>query len=129
MERENSNKTRKITIRLTPSEYTALESKFKTTTCRKLSEYMRKQLFGKAIISTYRNRSLDDFVEELIVLRNELNAIGNNLNQTTRKLHTLSQIYDAKEWTIGFELKQRKLFEKINEIHNHIQKISEQWFQ
>ncbi|MCR4029494.1 MULTISPECIES: plasmid mobilization protein [Flavobacterium] len=124
---ESSNKTRKITVRLTPLEYAEIESKFKKTTCRKLSNYIRKQLFNKPIISTYRNESLDDFIEETIILRNELNAVGNNINQAVKKLHTLNHISALKEWTMCFELNQKKLFEKINDIQIHIQKISIQW--
>lgn len=129
MEKENSNKIRRITIRLTTKEYAEIETKFKATTCRKLSDYIRKQLFGKPIVSTYRNKSLDDFIEETIILRNELNALGNNINQAVRKLHTLSHISALKEWTVGFEINQKKLFEKINDIQIHIQKIAMQWLQ
>jgi len=124
---ESSNKTRKITVRLTPIEYAEIESKFKKTTCRKLSDYIRKQLFNRSIVRTYRNESLDDFIEETIILRNELNAVGNNINQVVKKLHTLSQIYALKEWAMSFEINQKKLFGKLNEIQIHIQKISIEW--
>lgn len=126
-EMESSNKTRKITVRLTPLEYAEIESKFKKTTCRKLSDYIRKQLFNRSIVRTYRNKSLDDFIEETIILRNELNAVGNNLNQVVKKLHTLNHISSLKECIIDFEINQKKLFEKINDIQIHVQKISIQW--
>lgn len=124
---ESSNKTRKITVRLTPLEYAEIESKFKKTTCRKLSDYIRKQLFSRSIVRTYRNESLDDFIEETIMLRNELNAVGNNINQAVKKLHTLKHISTLKECTIDFEINQKKLFEKINDIQTHVLKISIQW--
>lgn len=129
MERENSNRTRKITSRLTAEEYMKIEQKWKTSTCRKLSDYLRKHLFDKSITTTYRNQSLDDFIEETIVLRKELNAIGINLNQTVKKLHTLQQIPEFKVWIISFEIDRRIINDKIDKIEKHTSKITEKWLQ
>lgn len=129
MEAENSNRTRIIGLRLTPEEYTKIERKWKASTCRKLSDYIRKHLFDKPIVTTYRNQSLDDFIEEMIVLRNELNAIGNNINQALKKLHTLQQIPEFRNWIISYDLDKKILFNKVEEIKKHIQKITDKWSQ
>ncbi|WP_413999147.1 plasmid mobilization protein [Flavobacterium sp. W1B] len=129
MERENSNRSRRITLRLTPEEYAKIEHKYKNSTCRKLSDYVRKHLFDKPITTTYRNQSLDDFMEETIVLRNELSAIGNNVNQAVKKMHTLQQIPEFREWVLRYELEKRLLFNKVNDIQNHMQKITDKWLQ
>jgi hypothetical protein len=129
METENSNRTRIIGLRLTPKEYAKIERKWKSSTCRKLSDYVRKHLFDKPIVTTYRNQSLDDFMEETIVLRNELNAIGNNINQAVKKLHTLQQIPEFRNWIISYELDKKILLNKVEEIKKHIQKITDKWLQ
>jgi hypothetical protein len=129
MERENSNRTRKITLRLTAEEYVKIEQKWKASTCRKLSDYLRKHLFDKSITTIYRNQSLDDFVEETISLRKELNAIGINLNQTVKKLHTLQQIPEFKVWIISFEIDKKIINDKIDLIERHTSKITEKWLQ
>ena len=129
MEAENSNRTRTIGLRLTPEEYAKIERKWKASTCRKLSDYVRKHLFDKSIVTTYRNQSLDDFMEETIVLHNELNAIGTNINQAVQKLHTLQQIPEFRNWIISFDLDKKILFNKVEEIKKHIQKISDKWLQ
>lgn len=129
MEAENSNRTRIIGLRLTPEEYTKIERKWKASTCRKLSDYIRKHLFDKPIVNTYRNQSLDDCMEETIVLCNELNAIGNNINQAVKKLHTLQQIPEFRNWIIGYDLDKKILFNKVEEIKKHIQKITDKWLQ
>jgi hypothetical protein len=129
MERDNSNKTRIIGLRLTPQEYAKMERKWKASTCRKLSDYLRKHLFDRPIITTYRNQSLDDFIEETIVLRKELNAIGNNLNQTVKKLHTLQQIPEFRDWIIRYELEKKIFKNKIDEIEKHTFKITDKWLQ
>jgi hypothetical protein len=129
MEKENSNRTRKIGLRLTPEEYAKIEHKWKASTCRKLSDYLRKHLLNKPITTTYRNQSLDDFMEETVVLRNELNAIGNNLNQVVKKLHTLQQIPEFRVWIISFELDKKIFNNKIDEIERHTFKITSKWLQ
>jgi len=129
MEKENSNRTRIVGLRFTPAEYAKIERKWKATTCRKLSEYIRKYLFNKTITTNYRNESLDEFMGEIIRLRNELKAIGNNLNQAVKKLHTLNQIPEFRTWIISHELEQKILLGKIEEIKKYTQKISEKWLQ
>jgi hypothetical protein len=129
MEKENSNRTRRIALRLTPEEYTKIEQKWKASTCRKLSDYLRKHLLDKSITTTYRNQSLDDFIEETVMLRKELNAIGNNLNQAVKKLHTLQQISEFKVWIISFEIDRRIINDKIDQIKSHTCKITDKWLQ
>ncbi len=54
-----------------------------------------------------RNKSLDDFMAEMIVLRKQLNAIGNNQNQAVKKLHTLHQIPEFRNWIIACEIEKK----------------------
>jgi hypothetical protein len=129
MERENSNRSRRITLRLTPQEYEKIEQQYKNSTCRKLSDYVRKHLFNKPITTHYRNQSMDDSIEEIVLLRNELSAVGNNVNQVVKKMHTLKQIPEFREWITRYELERIILSNKIDDIQNHIYKISDKWLQ
>lgn len=129
MEKENANRTRIIGLRLAPHEFAKIEKKWQASTCRKLSEYVRRTLLEKPIVTTYRNRSLDDFMAEMIRLRGELNAVGNNFNQAVKKLHTLHQISEFKSWLIAYEVEKKTLFNKVDEVKNRIQKMSETWLQ
>jgi hypothetical protein len=129
MERENSNRSRRITLRLTPQEYEKIEQRYKNSTCRKLSDYIRKHLFNKPITTHYRNQSIDDSIEEIVLLRNELSAVGNNVNQVVKKMHTLKQIPEFREWITRYELERMILSNKINDIQNHIYKIWDKWLQ
>jgi hypothetical protein len=129
MEKENSNRTRIVGLRFTPQEFVKIERKWKASTCRKLSDYIRKHLFDKPITTNYRNQSLDEFMSEIIRLRTELNGIGNNFNQAVKKLHTLQQISEFKDWIISSELEKKILLNKIEEIKKNIQKMAEKWLQ
>lgn len=127
MEEAKSNRTKLITLRLTPAEYQQLNTRFKATTCRKLSDYLRKVLLtGKVTVLT-RNQSLDDFMAEMIELRNQLSAIGNNFNQAVHKLHILDKIPEFRQWIIKNELEQTILMNKVDEIKNRINQFAEKW--
>lgn len=129
MGRENSNRTRIIGLRLTPEEYVKIERKWKASSCRKLSDYARRKLFDKPMVSTYRNQSVDDFMAEMVLLRAELNHIGNNFNQAVKRLNTLNQIAEFKSWLIAYEVEKKTLFNKVDEIKKHVQKVAESWLQ
>lgn len=129
MKEQHSNRTRIVGLRLTPDEYAKIEKKWKASTCRKLSNYVRRSLFDKPVVTTYRNSSQDDLMEELTRLRSELNAVGNNFNQAVKKLHTLSQIAEFKSWLIAYEVEKNILSNKVDEVRINVKKILEIWLQ
>ena len=129
MKEQHSNRTRIVGLRLTPDEYAKIEKKWKASTCRKLSDYVRRSLFDKPVVTTYRNSSQDDLMAELTRLRSELNAVGNNFNQAVKKLHTLSQIAEFRSWLIAYEVEKKILSNKVDEVRNNVKKILETWLQ
>jgi|SRR5699024_6953347 len=125
--KKDSNRTRIIGLRLTPEEYSKIERRWKASTCRKLSDYIRRHLFDKPITTTYRNRSMDDLIMELAKVRDELNHIGINLNQAVKRLHTLNHVSEFKGWLMAYEVEKKTLFNKVDEIKRQIIKIAEKW--
>jgi hypothetical protein len=127
MQETKNNRTKLITLRLTPGEYQELNRRFKTTTCRKQSDYLRKILLtGKVTVFT-RNQSIDDFMAEMINLRKELNAIGNNFNQAVHRLHIIEKIPEFRSWILLNELDKKILINKVDEIKNRINQFAEKW--
>ena len=126
---ENKNKIKWLHLRLAAAEHKYIHYQFNKTTCRKLSEYARKVLLNKPIITLHRDQSLDDLMTELIHLKNELNSIGNNFNQAVKKLHTLQQIAEFRGWIYAYERDNKLMIEKTEEIKKYIQKIGEKWLQ
>lgn len=129
MKEQNKNRTRWLHLRLTNTEYEILQKHFTKSTCPKLSDFARKNLLQKPIVMKYRNGSLDELMTELILLRKDLNAIGNNFNQSVKKLHNLVQIAEFKHWITVYELEKTVLFNSIDQIKKHIEKLSEKWLQ
>jgi hypothetical protein len=123
MSEKNETRTKWLHIRLTDAEYKTISDNQRQSTCRKLSEYARTVLLKKPVVIRTRDASMDDFVAELIKLKNELNAIGNNFNQAVKKLHTLHQLPEFHHWLLISEKDKAQLFQKITEIKailNHI---------
>jgi len=129
MEEQNKNRTRWLHLRLTKAEYEIIHKRFTKSTCPKLSDFARKNLLHKPVVMKYRNESLDELMIELILLRKDLNAIGNNFNQSVKKVHTLVQIAEFKHWIMVYELEKTVLFNSIDQIKKHIEKLSEKWLQ
>ena len=128
MEKSKSNKTKWLHLRLSPDEHSILLQRLAKTTSRTLSEYLRKVLLDRTIIATYRNRSQDDLTQELAILNRELNAIGHNLNQVTKKLHTLRP-FEEKTWVISISSAVEGILVKIIEVKGVLNKVAEKWLQ
>jgi len=129
MSAEKINRGKLLQVRLTPKELEKIHNKFSQSTCRKMSDYVRKMLLDKPITVNQRNQSLDDFMAEMTALRKELNALGNNYNQLIKRLHSLQDISEIKAWLLLNESTKQILLNKITEIKSKINQINNQWLQ
>jgi len=122
------NRTKWVHLRRLPAEYRILHNKFCKTTCRSLSEFVRKVLLDQPIVATYRNTSQDDLLGAMAVMTDELNAIGNNINQSVKRLHTLREL-EAHGWASKYAAESSALQEKINEVKLVLNDIAARWLQ
>lgn len=129
MSEQKNNRVKQLQIRLTATEYKKITSGFSRSTKRKLSEYIRSILLDKPITVYTRNQSFDDFVSEMILLRFELRAIGNNFNQSVKKLYTASSDTEIKTWALLNENSKQEFFKKVDEINFKISQIADKWSQ
>lgn len=118
-----------LTIRLNQEEREKLNRLCSKAQCNSLSEYARDVLLKEPVTIKYRNQSADDFLEEMILLKKELNAIGNNFNQSVHKLHTLDQDPQIKVWAVLNEATKNLFMKKVDEIKEKMSQIYEQWSQ
>ena len=72
---------------------------------------------------------MDDFIQELLELKTELNRIGNNYNQVVQKMHTLKSIAEFQNWQRMHETFSPILFNRIRAIQSFIDKIGDKWLQ
>jgi predicted nucleic acid-binding OB-fold protein len=118
-----------LTVRLNEDEEKKLNKFYSRTTSNSLSEYARDVLLKEPVNVRYRNQSADEFLTEMILLKNELNAIGKNFNQVVHKLHTLDRIAEIKAWTILNESSKKNFMKKVDEIKEKMNQIYWQWLQ
>lgn len=129
MEMQEENRSRRVIIRFKPVEYELLEKRFKKTLFRKLSEYLRSVLMEKPVTVTYRDKAMDDVLEEMILLREELNAIGNNLNQAMRSINAAHGHADTRLWMNLTSVIHSKVEPSIKQIKERMNQYAEIWSQ
>ena len=118
-----------LNIRLNEDEESKLDKLFNRSKSASLSEYARDVLLQEPVIITYRNQSADEFLSEMIALKNELNAIGKNYNQVVHRLHTLDHDFQIKAWFSQHDEAHKQFSEKSVEIVKKLTEIYNKWSQ
>jgi hypothetical protein len=118
-----------LTLRMNDEEYAIMEKYFKTTTCREMSDYVRRLVLNKPVNIKYRNASIDDFLTDMTGLKRELNAIGNNFNQAVHRLHQVEHIADFQFWLLQNEKDKSAISGKMDQILSRIEKLYQLWSQ
>ena len=96
---------KQIGVSYGPEEMENLQSLFERSTCRTLSEYVRKRSLARPIQFGWRNQSFDGFVEEAVLLRK-----------------TMGELLVRPDWT---QTEKEKLFALQAEVKAVITKIAD----
>jgi MobC-like protein len=126
---ETEVRNKMVVVRMNETEFEVAEKFRKKTTERYPSTYMRKLSLQKPVTVKYRNQSADDFLLDMLNLKKELNAIGNNFNQAVHKLHLLDKIPEFRIWVQQYDGMQKILINKVEEIKLRMNQLYEQWLQ
>ena len=126
---KDTGRKRIIGLRLTGDEYGELEKNWQRSTVKRLSEFVRRVLFGKRITVYSRNQSLDELMAELVLLKRELHAIGVNFNQAVHRLNMTDHSPQMQVWLERFGRDRDRYFVLFEEVKLKINLVSEQWLQ
>jgi len=126
---ENEVRSKMVVVRMNEAEINQLTKLQQKTTEKDTSSYLRKVALQKPITVKYRNESADDFLLDMLNLKKELNAIGNNFNQAVHKLHILDKIPEFRAWVQQYDGLQKVLIGKVEEIKLRMNQLYEQWLQ
>jgi hypothetical protein len=126
---ESVQRSRKVTVRFTPDEYNSINTQFRKSTAKVISDYIRAILLDGKVTLYYRNQSLDNLIGELKLLRRELSAVGNNFNQVVKKINATREASELNFWMDMAALLQKQLIEKTGNINDKIAEISDIWLQ
>jgi hypothetical protein len=129
MKKKNEKEVRNkmVVIRMNKIEFEKAESFRKKSMERNISSYLRKVSLQKPVTIKYRNQSADDFLKDMLLLKKELNAIGNNFNQAVHKLHLLDRIPEFRDWIRQNDILLKALVAKVEEIKLRMNQLYEQW--
>lgn len=126
---KKENRTRRLITRFKPDEFEGIERQFKNSAFQKLSEYCRSVMLGEPVTIIQRDRSADEMLEELVLLRKELNAIGNNLNQAMKNINREHGRADHRLWMQLLLVINGKVEPAIGHIKERISEYAELWLQ
>jgi MobC-like protein len=124
---ESEVRSKMVVVRMNETEINQLTKLQGKTTEKDTSSYLRKVALQKPVTVKYRNESADDFLLDMLNLKKELNAIGNNFNQAVHKLHLLDKIPEFRIWVQQYDGLQKILIGKVEEIKLRMNQLYEQW--
>ncbi|WP_439879737.1 plasmid mobilization relaxosome protein MobC [Pontibacter sp. MBLB2868] len=119
--------SRSIAIRVTQREYHRLEGMRQKSDCHSIGELIRRILSGKPITLFHQDTSLDQPMEELARIRQELRAIGVNINQITRHFHASPR--ESKRLLLAQQALEQfaKVEAKVNLLLSLISQLAKKW--
>ncbi len=120
-------RSKMVVLRLNDAELKQLTNWKQQTTEKDTSSYLRKLALHKPVTVKYRNQSADDFLLDMLSLKKELNAIGNNFNQAVHKLHLLDKIPEFRNWIMHYDSMHRQFIQTTELIKSRINELYEQW--
>ncbi len=116
-----------VVVRMNKKEFGQLEKFVGSSTEKTVSNYLRKVALQQPVTIRYRNETADDFLKEMILLKKELNAIGNNFNQAVHKLHMLDRIPEFRDWIQKYETVHHQFLAKTDQIITRGNQIYQLW--
>ena len=129
MKEKKPNRSQRLYIRVSAEEKKELERQLDTTTCRTFSEYGRKVLLKKPVVTRVRDETKEELLDEVTLLRKELNAIGNNFNQLIRKMQLLVRKDQLEAWFIAYQAERDTFLERMKNIESELKKLALKWWQ
>ena len=116
-----------VRTRVTQATLSKLEQLQRESGCQSIGEVARMILSGEQITCFYKDVSLNAPMEEMALIRKELKAIGNNINQQTKFFH----LNKPEAQRAFFALKTAQLYKevggKVEELLSIISCLAEKW--
>ncbi|PRY03353.1 mobilization protein MobC [Pontibacter ummariensis] len=116
-----------IIFRVTEREYRRLEGIRAKSDCHSIGEVIRRVLEAREIKLFYKDTTQDGITEELAGIREELRAIGVNINQVTR--HFNASVQGHKRILLAHQALEQyqKVGQKVNLLLTLISQLARKW--
>ena len=123
--KKQAQRTRSMNIALTPEEYDILQTKFKSTTFKVFSYFIRAVLFNTPVVTRYHNCSLDEFVVLAGGVEGQLDAIRRSFARAVKDLQQRPHTQEITDTLTILLSAQFEITANINEIKTFLLKIYE----
>lgn len=117
---------RRLNIRLSQQEWDKVHKLSSMSTCRSVSDYARKVLSEKPVKVFYRNRSFDEFEEQMTILLPRLEAFGESMDELVKKIPYMTNYPYTREMLASILEYGREFAKTAAEIKLHIEKLARQ---
>jgi len=118
-----------VKTRISEKEFARLSALIEKTRYRNMSELLRAIISKEPITVYTKDGSLGVVMEELVLLRRELAAIGNNLNQVTRQLNSLKGPQGKVTLLLQASTAISQVQQKLEKLFPLISQLALKWLQ
>lgn len=118
-----------IRTRVTEGVYKKLNAFVGNGDCHSIGEAARRVLSREKILCVYKDNTVDVVMEELLKVRQELNAIGVNINQITHHFHLAETIQQKTFHVLKVAEQYRKVGDKVDKLMELISQVAKKWLQ
>lgn len=129
----NNTKSDRLThlvgVRLTAKSYYRLEYLKRQSNCTSLGEFARRILLKEEITWYHKDASMEGAIEELAGIRNELRAIGININQVTRHFNHAQPGGKKTFEALRILEEYRRVSDCVDEALKRMTTLANQWSQ
>lgn len=119
----------RINTRINERAYKRLSGILGSSNCQTIGQLARKILSHDRITVYHKDMSLEAPVQELIQIRNELRAIGVNINQITHYFHTAETINQRMFHALKVAESYREVGEKVDILVEMVARLGAKWLQ
>ena len=117
----------KLTTRVNDAKYDELLGLLAKNKNLDMSALVRTILYNRTVKVFTRDLTLDNLMEELSKLRAEINAIGVNINQITKRFNTYPDIQRKSFFGTSAFLEYQRIEVKVDRILEIIGNLSKRW--
>lgn len=121
--------THPIRTRVRESVYQRLVKMVENSDCQSIGELARKILSREKITCYYKDSTMDAPMKELSNIREELYAIGVNINQITHKFHIADSPSQMMDQALRVEKEYKKVGDKVDQLLAMVFEMSKKWLQ
>jgi hypothetical protein len=118
-----------IKTRVNAKKYRALQALLAQSRHQTMSELVRDILHNKAITVVTHDDSLDQFMEQLVAIRQELKAIGLNINQITHYFNSTTDPQQKAFYALKVAGQYGPVHVQVEQVLSLISQLTGQWLQ